>query len=77
MTQTARDRIRGSADPIGDRDDDPFGFADLGHAPGVLVLGDPANESVSSGGQAGDFGLQGVDLEAGVVSPQHVPRRVR
>jgi hypothetical protein len=38
---------RASADPFDQRDNDPFGPADLGHAPDVLVLADAADQSVS------------------------------
>src|SRR5580704_4855237 len=30
--------VRGSADALGQRDDDPFRSADVGHPPGALVL---------------------------------------
>src|SRR3954463_12308478 len=61
---------RASADPFGQRDNDPFGTADVGHAPDVLVVADAADQSVSVRGQAVDRRLQIGDLETNVARAQ-------
>src|SRR2546430_14696788 len=41
--------LRGSADALGQRDDDPFRSPDVGHSPSALVLADAADQSVALG----------------------------
>jgi len=48
----------------------------MGHPPGVLVLADPADQSVPVRGQAVDGGLEVVDLETDVAQTQLVGHRV-
>src|SRR6266511_3070979 len=40
--------LRGSADALGQRDDDPFRPPDVGHPPNALVLADATDQSVAS-----------------------------
>jgi hypothetical protein len=59
-----------SVDPLGQRDDDFLRPAHLGHTPGVLVLTDPADQSVSVRSQAVDRRLEVDDLETDAAQTQ-------
>jgi hypothetical protein len=61
--------------PFGQRDDDPFGPADVGHVPDVLVRADAADQSVSVRSQTVDRRRQVGDLEANVAQTQLVRDR--
>jgi hypothetical protein len=64
--RAAEDR---SADPLGQRHDDPLRTAHVGHAPDVLVLADVADQPVAVRGQPVDGRLEVVDLEGHVAQP--------
>ena len=63
MTQRSAGNHSASVDPLGQRDDDSLRPAHVGHAPGVLVLTDTADQSVSVRSQAVDGCLEVVYLE--------------
>ncbi len=58
--------LRGSADALGQRDDDSFRPPDIGHPPSALVLSDATDQSVAFGRCPIDSRLQVVDLEGHV-----------
>src|ERR1700729_3056906 len=64
--------VRGSADALGQRDDDPFRPPDIGHPPGALVLADTTDQSVALGSCPADSRLQVADLEGHVAQSQLV-----
>src|ERR1035438_7318774 len=64
--------LRGSADALGQRDDDPFRPPDVGHPPGALVLADATDQSIALGSCPIDSRLQVVDLEGHVAQSQFV-----
>src|SRR5215207_6546306 len=64
--------VSGSADALGQRDDDPFRPADVGHPPSALVLADATDQSVALGSCPIDSRLQVVDLEGHVAQSQLV-----
>jgi hypothetical protein len=66
---------RASPDPFGQRDNDPFGPADVGHVPDVLVLADAADQSVSVRSQTVDRRRRVGDLEANGAQTQLVRHR--
>jgi NAD(P)-dependent dehydrogenase (short-subunit alcohol dehydrogenase family) len=53
----------GSAELLGQRDDDPLGAADVAEPVAVLVLHHVSNEVRAAGSQAGDSGVDVVDGE--------------
>src|SRR5664280_1134218 len=64
--------LRGSADALGQRDDDPFRPPDVGHPPSALVLADATNQAVALGSCPIDSRLQVVDLEGHVAQSEFV-----
>src|SRR5215213_558420 len=62
----------GSADALGQRDDDPFRPPDVGHPPNALVLTDATDQPVALGCCPIDSRLQVVDLEGDVAQSQLV-----
>src|SRR4051794_33668504 len=52
---------RGSADALGQRDDDPFRPPEVGHPPNALVLADATDQSVALSGCPIDSRLQVVE----------------
>jgi hypothetical protein len=64
--------LRGSADALGQRDDDPFRSPDVGHPPGAFVLADATDESLAFACRPIDSRLQVADLEGHVAQPQLV-----
>jgi hypothetical protein len=62
-----------SADPLGQRIDDPLRSAHVGHAPEVLGLADISDQSVASRGQPVDGRLEVVDFEGRVAQSQREP----
>src|SRR5215218_438223 len=62
----------GSADALGERDDDAFRPPDVGHPPNALVLTDAADQPVALGCCPIDSRLQVVDLEGDVAQSQLV-----
>jgi len=75
MKHVARAITRASTDAFGQRDNDPFGPADVGDVPDVLVLADAADQSVSVRRQTVDRRRQVGDLEANVAQTQLVRDR--
>ena len=64
--------LRGSADALGQRDDDPFRPPDVGHPPSALVLADATDQSIALGSCPIDSRLQVADLEGHVAQSQLV-----
>ena len=75
MTHRYRANHSASVDPLGQRDDDSRRPAHMGHPPGVLVLTDPTDQSVSVRSQAVDGRLEVVDLETDAAQTQLVSHR--
>jgi hypothetical protein len=67
----------GSADTLGQRDDDPLRTPDVSHPPRALVLADATDQPVAVRRRLIDGRLQVVDLERNVAQAQLVGGRGR
>ncbi len=61
-------------DALGQRDDDPFGSAHVGHPPRAPVFADTAHQAVAAGCRVLDRGLEVGYFESDVAQPQFVGR---
>src|SRR5262245_49274760 len=67
-----RSGFRGSADALGQRDDNPLRTPDISHPPRALVLADATDQPVAVRGRPINGRLQVMDLEGHVAQSQLV-----
>ena len=70
-----RSGFRGSADALGQRDDNPLRTPDISHPPRALVLADATDQPVAVRGRPINGRLQVIDLEGHVLQPSAPVRR--